>query len=413
MPIRSNIAWVDFHPEDMRSARTLIREFQEEGLLDELGFGVLQNAIADRLYPATSTIMTASRYLFFLPAIYEYLEHERTPSQDIEEAARAKQNQLREVLKQTEGPNRGVIGFQAGQELKRPPSNIYWNGMRRLGLFRRNWSESTYYARLDQLHAESELHADDDGALYGKAESEAIWDRKRPTPAFLDTKGNFKPNTDFRLTRSEAQELLQRFATFFPDSLLTYLVQHRIPELSYPWALPRPPASLLRVLRHARALSALAQGVTIQYYALLLEALSARQRSTPDVELEEAFARWEQEARPVLEGWDLEEFFSTDFLCAAQRSGDCAFLTSWREVALASPNASSLFRSERGRRLVRDRELRVKPYKARLKYPAYLEAWNPAFLSQGSLQEYGLFYRHRVGQRFVREIIQGLEEGRA
>ncbi|HYO54264.1 DUF6361 family protein [Archangium sp.] len=99
LPLRSNIAWLDFRPEDMRSARTLIRELQEEGLLDELGFGVLQNAIADRLYPATSTIMTASRYLFFLPAIYEHLENKRTPSRDIEEAARAKQNQLRDVLK--------------------------------------------------------------------------------------------------------------------------------------------------------------------------------------------------------------------------------------------------------------------------------------------------------------------------
>jgi hypothetical protein len=402
---------LDFRPEDMRSARTLIRELQEDGLLDELGFGVLQNAIAERLYPATTTIMTASRYLFFLPAIYEHLENKRTPSRKFEDSARELQNQLRDVLKQTEGERRGVIGYQAGKDLKRLPSNIYWNGMRRLGLFRRNWSESTYHTRLDQIYAESEPHEDDDGALHG-GEEQALWDRERPTPTFLDAQGNFKPKTDFRLTRAEARDLLHRYETFFPDSLLTYLLRNRIPELQYPWDLPRPPASLDLVLRHARALSALAQGVTLHYYALLLEARGQRGLAVPEVNLEDAFERWHEEARPVLETWNIEQFLTLDFVADnALRPGDPTFLRAWRAEALARGDASTLFRSAKGRQLVRDREARVKPSKARLRFPSYLEAWNPAFLQQGPLGEYGLFYRHRIGQRFAREIIQGLGGG--
>ena len=397
----------------MRSARTLIRELQEEGLLDELGFGVLQNAIAERLYPATTTIMTASRYLFFLPAIYEHLEAQETPGQKLEERAREMQNQLRDVLKQTEGDRRGVIGYQAGKDLKRLPSNIYWNGMRRLGLFRRNWSESSYHARLDQVYAESAAHEDDDGALHGGGGAPELWDRTRPSASFLDTHGKFKPDTVFRLSQAEARDLFRRYETFFPDSLLTYQLRNQLPELRYPWELPRPPASLARVLHHAQALSALAQGVTIQYYALLLEARGQRGLSVPEADLESAFEHWYGKARPLLADWDFEEFFTQDFVLEAQRPGDRAFFKSWRDEALARPSASALFRGAKGRQLVRDRELRVKPSKARLRFPSYLEAWNPAFLLQGPLGEYGLFYRHRIGQRFAREIIQGLGGGKA
>lgn len=397
----------------MRSAQALIRELQEDGLLDELGFGVLQNAIADRLYPATTTIMTASRYLFFLPAIYEHLESKRIPSRELDDKARQLQNQLRDVLKETEGDRRGVIGYQAGKDLKRLPSNIYWNGMRRLGLFRRSWSESNYQSQLDQHYAESEPHVDDDGALHGGGEEQALWDRTRPTPSFLDARGNFKPDLDFRLTRAEARDLLQRFEERFPDSLLTYQLRNRIPELAYPWDLPRPPSSLALVLKHAQALSALAQGVSLQYYALLLEARRQRGLAGADVDLEPAFEQWHDEARPLLEQWSLEEFFDTGFFVEAQRPGDRKFLKGWCADVLARDSASAIFHSASGRQLVRQREEWVKPYKARLKYPSYLEAWSPAFLEQGQQGTYGLFYRHRIGQRFAREIIQGLGGGKA
>ena len=411
--MRANIAWLDFRPEDMQSAKELIRELQEEGLLDELGFGVLQNAIAERLYPATTTIMTASRYLFFITALYEHLEKKQTPSREIEECARKMQHQLRDVLKQTEGDRRGVIGFQAGKDLKRLPSNIYWNGMRRLGLFRRNWSESTYQVRLDQVYAESVPHADDDGALHAGSDAQGAWDSRRPPPVFLDARGTFKADTNFTLTRSEAKDLLHRFETCFPNALLTYQLRNGIPEMEYPWDVPRPPAELAQVLRHARALSVLAQGVLLQYYALLLEAREQRGLAMPPVDLEGMFERWFDHGRELLVAWDLKEFFETDFWFEAQRPGARSFLTHWRDEALSQKDAHAVFASQKARKLVRDRELHVKPAKARLKFPAYLDTWNPAFLQQGDLGEYGLFYRHRIGQRFAREIIQGLRGGRA
>jgi hypothetical protein len=75
-PEKASIEWVDLSLDDVRQAKEFLRSLQDEGVLDELGFGILQSAIADQLYPATNTQMTRSRYLFFLPAIYEVLERE-------------------------------------------------------------------------------------------------------------------------------------------------------------------------------------------------------------------------------------------------------------------------------------------------------------------------------------------------
>ena len=73
---KPSISWVDFSPEDLRRARDPTKGMQPKGVLDELGFGILQSAMADRLYPATTTVMTTSRYLYFVPAIYS---HARAP----------------------------------------------------------------------------------------------------------------------------------------------------------------------------------------------------------------------------------------------------------------------------------------------------------------------------------------------
>src|SRR5437867_1684275 len=99
---KPTISWIDFSSEDLRRARDLIKGMQDEGVLDELGFGILQSAIADRLYPATTTVMTTSRYLYFVPAIYALLERRRFRSADVDDQARELQDELREVLGRNE-----------------------------------------------------------------------------------------------------------------------------------------------------------------------------------------------------------------------------------------------------------------------------------------------------------------------
>ena len=52
----STLAWLDFSDRDRKRALDAIDLFREEDTRDELGLGVIRDALADRLFPGTSTI---------------------------------------------------------------------------------------------------------------------------------------------------------------------------------------------------------------------------------------------------------------------------------------------------------------------------------------------------------------------
>ena len=58
----------------------MLKALTPGGVIDELGFLVLQGAFAEQFYPAVTTPMTRPRYLIFVPAIYQYLEQLRPGS---------------------------------------------------------------------------------------------------------------------------------------------------------------------------------------------------------------------------------------------------------------------------------------------------------------------------------------------
>jgi hypothetical protein len=70
-----------------------------------------------------------------VPWLYEMLERDRIPSARAWPHARWLQAKLVDSLKAGgEGPAAGLIGIDAGANVQRPPSTIYWAGMRRLGI---------------------------------------------------------------------------------------------------------------------------------------------------------------------------------------------------------------------------------------------------------------------------------------
>lgn len=413
---RPSISWVDFSPEDLRRARDLIKGMQDEGVLDELGFGILQSAIADRLYPATTTVMTVSRYLYFVPAIYTLLERQRIPTREIDNEARDLQDQLRRVLDANE--TQYVIGASAQRDIKRAPSNIYWSSLRRLGIFTQPLSEGTYHARFDRLREAPVLAKDDDGVLHRGEEVRAFWDPSLPAPDFLDRHGHFAPDTAFRLTKPEARDLSRRFRELESDlapSLLTHLVEIGAPDLPYPWLAPRLPQALGLLLRHAEALSALARGATLQYHALLLNARAIAGMPIPqDLKVGKAFARWWQTGREVLRPWNISEFLQLLPVVDALRYRDAAFVVEWTRACLAAQSPKTFLEDRTAQELIRERERNKRPLKARLRHPKHLAQWKPpkAYPDDDTIA-YELSYRHDVGQQFVRDIVAGLRAGSA
>src|SRR6266404_709109 len=147
----SSLAWLDFSESDRQTALDVIDLFREKGTVDELGIGTVRDAIADLLFPGTSTIMTRARYYLFIPWIYRRHEGKKTPSNEIANSARKDEIAVIEALAKT-ADLRGVIGIEARANLKRLPSTIYWQGLGQLGIRRYPGARDGYHRALDAFY---------------------------------------------------------------------------------------------------------------------------------------------------------------------------------------------------------------------------------------------------------------------
>src|ERR1017187_2196566 len=68
--VTSTFAWLDFSDRDRKRAMDVVDLFREDETRDELGIGVIRDAISDRLFPGTSTIQTRIRYFLFIPWLF-------------------------------------------------------------------------------------------------------------------------------------------------------------------------------------------------------------------------------------------------------------------------------------------------------------------------------------------------------
>lgn len=71
------IGWVDYSPKERDRMRQALALFKENDTRDELGLGSIRDALADLLFPGTSTIQTRLRYFLFVPWIYQELDRRK------------------------------------------------------------------------------------------------------------------------------------------------------------------------------------------------------------------------------------------------------------------------------------------------------------------------------------------------
>jgi hypothetical protein len=63
----SRLTWIDHDSQARERSLRILALFREKESRDELGIGGIRDAIADRLFPGTSTIQTRLRYMLFVP----------------------------------------------------------------------------------------------------------------------------------------------------------------------------------------------------------------------------------------------------------------------------------------------------------------------------------------------------------
>jgi hypothetical protein len=402
------VTWLDFRADDLSQARDFIRSLQEEGVIDELGFLALLGRFSDLLHPATTTLMRSARYFYFVSGIYRRLEREGVRASNVSQRAQQRQDELRDALATKETV--GVIGRDAGIHLRQFPSLIYWSGLRKLGMFTSSLSESVYQEQFDDIRRSRGGYRDDDKRAQGP-EGVHYWAADLPQATFLDSKGQVKPGTTFKLTKAEARDLYKRFTSIFPDSLLSHMLTHRLVGVQRPWDCPKPSRELAIWLGHARNMSLLVRGVTFQYYGLLIDEQDrVGIREATNVVLP-VFKQWWAEARGPLKNWSTSEFVTLPTVASALRPGnrgDRWFIDGWLERCVAAPSAGALLSDKTARDLIREREWRVKPAKSRLKHEKHLQQWKPDRVSEAVYQ---FDYRHSIGSRFVSEILDGMERG--
>jgi hypothetical protein len=373
----SSITWLDFNDADRQRALDVLDLFREKGTVDELGIGTVRDSLADILFPGTSTIMTRIRYYFFIPWIYQKLERKKVASAEIGQLGRRDEIKLIDALRT--GPDTaGLIGLEAGKDLKRVPSTTYWQGLHVLGFRRFPGSRDAYHRSLDRFHRDGGdvIRGDDGQVVVGGRRFN--WD-----PAMPQSPTGFPTGATFALTPQEADYFKERVLGAAPASFFAQLLI-RLDEFEdgdLPWDEPAAKELVGQAaedLRHARNFSDAMHGAALTYNLMLAEKQKAAERRAEYGSRIDDWAANVQLRRSALASWDRAAFWATVEQAGRPiRPLTRAFIDAWLDAVIdGDPNAVVRDASMRDR--IRKRERQLKGPLARLENDRALERWGGA-----------------------------------
>ena len=401
----SSLGWLDFDAAAAERVATLLRALQEPATLDVLGLGSVRDAFSQMLHPGTSYIHTNLRYFMFLPWIFQRLEADKVAPGDFFRRLRDDEARLIDCLRHL-GPGQGVIGYQAGRNLKRMPSAIYWGGLWEWGL-RRLPLGIGEYAQQAATFGRYRAARDDDGNVTDPTRS--MWaPLPHPPDDFLHA------DIGFDLRRDEASALVENIHRKNPETVLGSLCNQPgiAAECTYPWDVPQGmlPETVADMVRHARCFSELTAGP--QYTYNILVARRARQElgwDTDQVEQNQLgrLRHWitlVESRREELRSWanDLPAFW--EILGRNRiRQSTRNFITTIVNMAVDNPGG---FETDATiHEVIRRREIHLKGNRARLGSRAALENWH------GSAVGGQHTYRWSIARNYLGEIATALGTG--
>ena len=407
--VASLIGWLDYSEEVRRQMHEIVQLFRTEGSLDELGIGVVRDALADLLFPGLNTQQTRARYFLFVPWVCQRLEQERVPSSKAEARSRRWQTDLVWALERggVQG-GEGVFGWDSRENLQRLPAEIYWSGLKSFGIRLFTGSPSEYYRSLDDFHRQLREFTKSEGDEAVSAPP-SNW-----TPHLPPAPSDLWQSTTLDLQSREAEFLRDQVQLHHPKTLFSWLLDHPIDnvrEISFPWqhpAAPTAPDDIGTPSRHARLASEVVNGAGMAYTLMLAELAEQRGLAGSEGLVDEHFEAleyWASRMRSFegdLTGWDLQEFWDIVRIANPRVSlSDQRFVTEWIMLVKADPRSvAEMSRSVRD--LISDRELRKKRGKARLHNPRSLELWRPR-VGLGQLD-----FRWSTARWFIEDVHRGL-----
>lgn len=395
----SLIAWLDASSEEQRRMRDIIRLFAERESRDELGLGQIRDAIADSLFPGTSTLLTRARYLLFVPWAYQKASRRPNPPAD---ADRYERDIIHAV--KGSGDYAGLLGMQAGEALKNLPSAIYWSMLRHYGVLSDASLSREDALRLDGMSTALDDVGDSAGTRFH------AWSTTLPAPPA----GFPKSIPDgFALQSDEAAWLRDRILGQSPDTLFAHLaVERPTTESPAPWtdsAAIRVSGKARDLLDDARAFSAMMHGAQLLYNLLLAEEYqdAGYDRLTePSAGFRERLARWSDDlpAMVDLSTWNLDALLARVELTRGSpiNINSRRFVRGWRDL-LVEGGTDDLVGSDAARTFMAKREKQHKGAQARIGNRARLATWG------GSSGSGALVYRWPQVRGILLDIHDGLD----
>ena len=395
----STFTWLDHRSEDAQRVREALAAFDDQGMIDPLGFGVVRDAFSEMLFPGTSTVQNGARYFVFVPWVYQRLDREQIAPVAGAQRARELEVELIEALLRGSTEHDGIIGRYSRATTKQLPSAIYWGGLRRWGIRRFTGSRTDYVATLTERRKLVTQQRDDDHRLGLSA-----WQVDLPP----EKPGTFEEST-LDLPLDEAEYLQNRILNAAPETYLALLVRDgdSTQEAEWPWSHPLAAAAPHRIrtqLEHAELFSTVSWGAGLLYNRELSRMLE-EDGGEPIGDFDAILDQWlEQMAalEPAFRHWDRAELWAlveteTPVVSFVVRS----FIDRWLDLAIASPK--NAINDPESVALLRGREAQLKGPRAKL---ANRRAREISPSAQGDRQ---LQYRWPQVSRIVTDILWGLE----
>lgn len=416
------LQWLDFSPSEQEDVLALLESQRDKSTVDELGLGLVRDAISEHLFPGLSTIQTRARYFLFVAWLLQGLERGNVQEDRLELTLRQREIALINALLATDGETpeerqHGLIGRESRETTKRLPSTIYWSGMRRLGIYKGAGSLQEYLSDLPDIRQHRRRRAGTgDGEGSDDDMGTTTWD-----PGLPEAQPDFLTETTFSLTREEARYLNEKVLGLRTSSgqicLLQWMVRHldaaSVAALEVPWTVlddpnrwPALPASLRAELAHARHFSLCTRALTAVYTRLL----AARRRDLDvahyDDLLADSLAGLSEHAAS-LQAWhaDLPAFWHWISQVNPRLQRDRPFIEEWlqmlNEQGFSIADTAFLL-SIQVERWMQGRERRLKGMLARMGNPPVLQRWSAP-------ERLGLTdYRWRIARDIVIDILIGL-----
>ncbi|WP_099363604.1 DUF6361 family protein [Fredinandcohnia onubensis] len=224
------IGWIDYSNEHRNKVMAILDLLAQKGAVDELGIGMIRDGFSDMFFPGTSTLQTRAKYFFIVPYLVMELEKESFSSHNQFLNKLSQQElELIDILKQGKDLD-GIIGGRSGKKLKRKPSSIYWNGLRKFEIFKYenltldNYAKSVFAMKRNKQTLKSLGDEETDDIDAGNEYYGTFWHCLIP-------ESDWKENLQIKLTRHEAEFLKQRItlSSKTEHSLFAFLL-HQDPE---------------------------------------------------------------------------------------------------------------------------------------------------------------------------------------